>query len=212
MRLNPAKFNQFLVGVGQRMLWRQSFICPCITDHSGAADPACKLCRGRGRVWNSPLEGWAGVSQQQVNPQFQDFGQMELGDMTLTVPNDSPLYAMGRFDRVTLLNSTDVFSRVMTRGVNDNLADLAVQSVDRVFWRSPAGDAIVEGATPAVDQDGVFAWPDSGAPDPGVQFSITGIKYDDYFVYQALPSDRNAHMGAPLPKRVQLRKWDLMGR
>lgn len=211
MKLNPAAFNRHLNHMGQRMLWRQSFACPCIQEHSGAADASCPLCKGKGRTWNAPIEGKAGVTQMQVNPSFQDFGAMEQGDLTLSIPSDSLLYIMGRFDRVTLLNSTDVFSRTLTRGMNDNLADMAVSSITRVFWLNPEGTAAVEGGIPTVSPDGVLTWT-SGAPDPGVQYSITGLKFSEYFVYSALPSNRNEHMGAQLPKKVNVRLWDLFGR
>lgn len=211
MRLDPLSFNKFLSGIGQRVLWQQSFICPCIQDHSGAADTACPICKGKGRTWNAPVDGVVGVTAQGVDAKIQDFGAMELGDITLTVPSDSPLYNLGRFDRVTLLNSTDVFSRVLTRIPGDNLSDLSVQSITRVFWRSPDKRSIIDGSLPVVSANGTLVWGDGG-PDFGVQYSVTGIKFDTYFVWQSLPSDRNEHQGAPLPRRVQARKWDLYSR
>jgi len=211
VKLNPAAFNRHLNHIGQRMLWRQSFMCPCIQEHSGAADTHCPLCHGKGRLWSDPIEGVAGLTQQQVNPSFQDFGAMEQGDMVLTVGSDSTLYNMGRFDRITLLNSTDVFSRTVYRGINDNVSDISVKEITRVFWRTLDGSAIVEGGLPTVSGNGDLAWT-SGAPDPGVQYSMTGVKYDDYYVYGNLPSDRNEHSGSALPKKVQMRKFDLFGK
>lgn len=212
MRLSPAAFNSFLTrNIGQDVLWRASFSCPCISPHSGAARPNCPLCSGKGRIWSAPIKGKSGVSQQQGDPQFQQFGTLEQGDTLLSVPNNSPLYDMGRFDRVTLLNSTDVFSRTMVRGQHDDLSDITVQSVTRVFWLNGDRDAIVEGGIPSVGPGGVLTW-ESGEPPQGVEYSITGLKFDDYFVWQALPSDRNAHFGAPLPKKVMIRRWDLFGR
>lgn len=211
VKLSPAAFNRHIAHMGQRMLWRQAFACPCIQEHSGAAASDCPICKGKGRMWNAAIEGVAGVTQQQVNPSFQDFGTMEQGDLTLSVPSDSVLYGMGRFDRVTLLNSTDVFSRTLTRGANDQLSDLTAESITRVFWLNPAGDAIVEGGIPAVSSSGVLTWA-SGEPAAGVQYSITGRRFSDYFVWEHLPSNRNEHMGVALPKKVQIRLFDLYGR
>lgn len=211
MKLDPAAFNRHLKHVGQRLLWRQSFMCPCVIEFSGAADTSCTLCHGKGRMWNAPVESVAGVTRQGVDSQFQDFGAMEQGDLTLTVPNSAACYDMGKFDRITLLNSTDVFSRVLTRGDNDRLLDIPVQSVTRVFWRNAAKTGIVEGGIPTVGEGGALTWA-SGEPDAGVQYSITGIKFDEYYVYSSLPSDRNEHQGAALPKRVALRKFDLFGK
>lgn len=211
MKLNPGAFNRHLNHMGQRVQWRQSFACPCIQEHSGAANQSCPLCSGKGRIWKAPIDGVAGVTQMQVNPSFQDFGALEQGDMTLSVPSDSVIYTLGRFDRVTLLNSTDVFSRTLIRGANDNLSDMKVSSIARVFWRNPAGTEIVEGGIPTVSSAGVLTWA-SGAPDPGVQYSITGLRFSEYFVYSNLPSNRNEHLGALLPKKVMIRLFDLFGR
>lgn len=209
MKLNSGAFNRHINHMGQRMLWRQSFACPCISEHSGAADPACPLCRGKGRVWDNPIEGLAGISTQQANPQNQDFGQLMQGDATLTVGSDSPIYEIGRFDRVTLLNSTDTFSRTLVRGVNDNLSDLEVVSITRVFWIDSG--VIVDGGIPSVSSSGDLSW-DAGEPAFGHQYSITGRRYDSYFVWDKYPSDRNEHSGSPLPKKVMIRFWDLYGR
>lgn len=162
-------------------------------------------------MWNAPTEGFAGVTQQVVNPSFQDFGAMEQGDMSLSIGSDSILYGMGRFDRVTLLNSTDVFSRTLVRGNNDNLADLTAESITRVFWRNTAGTAVVEGGIPAVSSTGVLTWV-AGEPAAGVQYSITGRRFSEYFAYDALPSNRNEHMGLTLPRKVKIRLFDLYGR
>lgn len=160
-------------------------------------------------MWDAPIECVSGVSQQNVNPKFADFGTFEQGDLTMTIPSDSPIYDAGRFDRVTLLNSTDVFSRTMVRGDNDNLSDLTVQSVSRVFWI--AAGVIVDGGIPSVSDTGVLTWA-SGSPASGAQYSITGTKFADYFIYDMLPSDRNEHSGAALPKRATLKRFDLFGK
>ena len=211
MRLNPADFNRFLAQIGQRALWRQSFVCPCTQEHSGSAESGCPICKGKGRTWNLGVECVIGVTGQRIDATTEGFGAMEAGDITLTIPSNSPVYATGRFDRVLLLNSTDIFSRVLTRGSNESLSDLAVMSVSRVFWRSPDKTALIDGGLPMVDANGALTWGDN-PPALGVQYSITGVRYDEYFIYSALPSDRNEHSGAPLPRRVQARKFDLFGR
>lgn len=212
MRLNPAAFNSFLRGIGQQVSWRSSSACPCVSEHSGAADPQCPLCRGKGHIWADGVAGVVGVTRQDVNPEWRDFGNFELGDMTLSVGSDSPLYDMGRFDRLTLLNSTDRFSRVLTRGVNDFVLDMPVQSITRVYWIAADRHSLIEGDLPSWDETTrELIW--SGVEPPvGGQYSITGTRFDEYFVWQALPSDRNEHQGAPLPRRVQVRKFDLFGR
>lgn len=213
MRLSPAAFNRFLTHIGQQVEWREASACPCLNVFSGAADPACPLCRGKGHTWAAAMAGVVGVAKQEVNPEWRDFGNFEAGDMTLTVGSDSPLYLMGRFDRIVLMNSSDRFSRVLVRGENDVL-DIRVKQITRVFWLNPAKTARVEGSVPEWDPaTGALSWPGGvGEPPVGTQYSITGDRFDEYFVWQALPSDRNEHKGSPLPRRVQARKWDLFGR
>ena len=198
--------------MGQRVRWRPSSVCPCVNEYSGAADPSCPQCRGKGHSWATGIEGVVGVTAQMVSPEWRDFGNFEMGDMTATVGSDSPLYDMGRFDRVVLLNSTDRFSRVLTHGENDLELDMPVASITRVYWLSQNRQTQIDGGIPVWNETTrQLSW-GSGEPPVGVQYSMTGTRYDEYFVWQALPSDRNEHQGAPLPKRVQLRKFDLFGR
>lgn len=214
MQLNPGRFNSFLNRIGQKVSWRPSVACPCLSEHSGAAEIGCPLCHGKGHIWSAGIDGVVGVSRQAVEPEWKDFGNYEAGDMTATVGSDSPLYDMGRFDRVELRNSTDRFSRVLTRGVDDATLDVPVVKLTRLVWRSFDKKSLIEGTLPVWDSaTRALVFPAGGvAPDPGQQYTLVGDKYDEYFVWMQLPSDRNEHQGAPLPKRVQLRKWDLFGR
>lgn len=210
MRLNPAAFNRHVKHMGQRVLWRRAYSCPCTNEFSGASLPDCPQCHGKGHIWVSPgVESVVGVTAQQVNPQWQDFGNFEQGDMVMTIPSNSPLYDIGRFDQAILLNSTDRFSRIYTRGVNDKL-DVPTKRIDRVFWLDTDRN-IVEGGLPEFSDDGVLTW-STGEPPAGMQYSLVGERYTTYFVWGQLPSDRQEHQGAQLPKRVSLRRFDLFGR
>lgn len=209
MKLSAPAFNKFLVGIGQRVLWRRSFPCPCVTEHSGAAAPNCPVCHGKGVTWDAPVEGHGGVTSQNSAKKFADFGTFMEGDVILTLPGDSTIYDMGRYDRVALMNASEVFARVVVQGVSDRMDDLLIKAVTRVFWIS-AGK-VVDGSIPLLGEDGELIWL-PGGPPPGVQYTIYGFKYPEYFVYQAVPSNRAEHFGEPLPKKVQLRMFDLLGR
>jgi hypothetical protein len=211
MRLSPAAFNRHLKHMGQNVEWRAATACPCVNPFSGAADPTCPQCRGKGHTWAAAVAGVVGVTRQDTNPEWKDFGNFEAGDMTLSIGSDSPLYDMGRFDRVVLMNATDRFSRVMTRGEGDFL-DLRLKSIDRVFWLNSAKTTQIEGGIPDWNPiTGALTW-EEGEPPFGTQYSITGEKYEEYFAWVMLPSSRNEHQGAPLPKRMTARRWDLFGR
>jgi hypothetical protein len=213
MRLNPAAFNTFLGGIGQKYSWRRSYACPCVDPHSGASKPSCPLCFGNGRQWIAPVDGVAGMAGAKTQRDWAQFGVYESGDVVVTIGSDSPMYAMGQFDRVTALNASNQFSVVLTRGEATEAAKLrliTLKSIDRVFWLTTDGTTVVEGGIPAV-ANGVPTWA-SGAPPAATQYTISGSRSLEYFCYGDFPSNRNEHSGAPLPKRVVLRDFDLFNR
>lgn len=209
-RLQPTKFNAWLNNIGQTFAWRRSYMCPCIEDHSGAANDRCGLCGGRGRIWDQPINGKSGIAGQKVQRGWKEYGYYEDGDVVLTIPSDSPIYDAGEGDRLTMVNSSMPFSTTMTRGLDDVFTLYDVVSIDRVFWKGP-NEEVVEGSIPEVQPDGTLVW-SGAAPQPGTMFSVTGRKRPDYFMFQDFPQDRAHHGGLDLPRRVVLRKWDLFGR
>lgn len=209
MKLSPAAFNQFLAHIGQRFLWRRAYDCPCINPHSGAARHDCPHCAGKGQVWDEPIEGVAGAAGYRVQREWAQFGVWESGDLVVTIPSNSPLYAMGQFDRVTMLNGTEPFSLTFTRGHNDVL-QFPVERIDRVFWYDD-DDSLVDGGIPTVAADGTLHW-DSDEPPAGKRYSISGTKRTEFYCWGEFPSNRNMHSGEPLPRRVVLRRFDLFSR
>lgn len=214
MRLNPVAFNSFLSGnIGQFMNWRKANACPCFNPKSGAAMPGHPLCGGKGWIWDVPVKTKAGLTQQKVERGWKDFGTFEPGDGILTIPSDSAMYDLcGRFDRIELLNSTDAFKLLLTRGIVDRIF-LPVVNFTRVFWLDPLNvNAMIDGGLPAIDANGNLTWPNNDGPPVGTQYSIAGIRYTDYYVFDNLPSDRNEHFGARLPRKLFMRRFDLFGR
>ena len=83
----------------------------------------------------------------------------------------------------------------------------------RVFWLDPVTRLPVDGGAPVVAVDGTLSWPTGvAAPPAGATYSLSGSKYNDYFIFDNFPSDRNEHSGMRLPKRVVARQWDLFSR
>jgi hypothetical protein len=193
--------------MGQRFAWRRSDACPCVNPHSGAPDPYCPHCGGKGRIWGAAVEGTCGIAGAKVQREWATFGVWEQGDVVLSIPSDSALYAMNQYDRAVMLNSTSPFSQVMDGAKIGH----HVASIDRVFWLHPETRAIVEGGIPTVAVDGTLSWA-SGAPPEGVVYTITGRRSPEYFCWGEYPQDRAHHHGAALPRRVVLRKYDLMNR
>lgn len=213
MRFNPGAFDNFLTGIGQQVTWRRSFACACVNPASGAPDPKHTLCGGKGRIWDPPVATVTGVASQKVQMQWAQSGMWEAGDMVLSVPQISPLWEAGQFDRVTAMNSTDVFSQPFVRSAPTERLLFQPASITRCFWLDPVTRGIVEGGRPVIGADGRPSWPGNvGEPPPGASYSLTGTKYSEYFIWGDLPSDRNQHSGMRLPRRVVARKWDLFGR
>lgn len=211
MKLNPAAFNRFLAGIGQRILWQQATACPCVDVHSGAAKQDCPHCLGKGQVYGKAVQTVVGVASQKVVKQWAAFGQYELGDSVMVLSSDSPAYAAGRWDRITMMDGADRFSRTLVRGrPNERILD-PVLSLERVYWLD-ASNAVVEGILPTVGADGRLTWGATGAPPAGKQYSITGQRRPVYYVFDNMPSDRNEHQGALLPKNLVARRADVLGR
>lgn len=211
MRFNSAAFDTHLANIGQSLLWRRSYGCACVNPSSGAPDPRHALCAGKGRIWDAPIPVVAGVASQTTTSEWAQSGQWESGDMVLSIPQASPLWDAGQFDRVTMMNSDDVFSQPFTRGAPTEKLLFTANTITRVFWLHPTTRLIVEGGIPTIGTDGVPVWT-SGAPPLGTIYSMTGTSRSEYFIWGRYPSDRNEHSGVRLPKRVIMRVWDLFGR
>lgn len=214
MRFAPGAFNRLLsaggTGLGQALEWRRAYLCPCTDPHSGSPEAGCPVCAGRGSVWASPVAAWAGIASQRVAREWAQYGQWESGDQVMTIAADSPLYAAGENDRLTMTQSSEPFSVPLVRGSGDVLRFPVVQ-VDRVFWRDPATLALTEGGIPAVADDGSLSWAED-EPPAGVQYSVTGRKRPEFYIFKDFPQDRSHQGGMTLPRRVVARRYDLAGK
>lgn len=213
MRFNQQSFNRHLLNIGQSISWRRSYACACVNPASGAPDPKHTVCNGKGRIWDKPLTSIIGISAMKASPQLATIGLWESGDVIGTIPENSTMWDnCGRFDRVVLNNSVHAFSQPFIRGAPNEKVMFTVKSIDRCFWLDPETRAVVDGGIPLVGTGGTLDWPDGGEPANGVSYSLSGLKFDEYFIFDQLAQTRNEHSGMRLPKKVQLRKWDLFGR
>lgn len=242
--LSPDRFNALQgvdQGAGQRVVWRQAAVCPCRDPTSGAATAGCATCAGKGVTWAPGTPAWAALASMKVTREWAAFGLWESGDVVVSIPSNSPLYAAGEHDRVLMVDSSEPFSVVVPPGgvmpllvdntqgavlstdgsgplqvelVAGTTAPLAIAAyqIDRAFWLDARLNVVEAPAVPRIAPDGSLVWPPSGAPPAGVQISVTGRKRPEYYLFQALPQDRAHFGGAALPRRVALRRFDLFGR
>lgn len=210
MKLSPTKFNAHLAHMGQRVLWSKSYRCPCTDRATGSPLPSCPRCRGIGFFWVDPVDSVCGVSGMHMRKMWASFGMADLGDVVLTIPSNTPLYAAGHYDRIVMADSSEPFSTTLFHSTTDRLYWSRVD-IDRVFWFS--GDKTIEGGIPEVQSNGFLSWPDyRSAPPAGKEFSITGRFRPEYFVFTDMPQDRAHHSGLQLPRRIVARRIDLLGR
>jgi len=212
MRLNPARFNRHLANIGQEVRWRRSYACACV-GISGQPDPKHKLCNGKGVLWAAPIDTYAGVSHQTLTPELAAAGNWDIGELVLTIQEASAMWEfIGKNDRVLLKNSTDVFSSALKRGSPTERILFSVKDFQRVFWLDPVTRNPVEGGLPQIDAMGNLSWPAGDGPPDGFPYSLTGMRFDEYYVFKNNPQDRGEHNGARLPKRVELKAFDLFNR
>lgn len=211
MRLSPAAFNAHLANMGQKFMWSKSFVCPNVNPDSGAAIPNCPICFGRGRFWPNTVAATAGVASQKVQQAWAQFGTYESGDTVLSVPENSPIYDAGQFDRLLAINTEEQFSIRLFSGEEDRLFGTII-SISRVFWLSLDDTTIIDGVIPAIDSNGNLTWPTGGGPPDDTSYSVSGSRRQEFFIFMDYPANRFEHMGARLPKRLVARRFDLFGR
>lgn len=206
MRLSPAKFNQFLSGIGQDIAWRQARDCPCIQPHTGSPDPSCLHCDGIGHLWAEPVVTVAGVVSRDLAREFAPMAPIESGDIMLVLPSNQACYAMAEFDRVVMLDNAERFSLGRVRGRSERFR-FDPLTVDLVEWID--NDVVVSAVPDSFSRDGVvFA---TGGPPHGVSYSVSGTRRPEFYCYLNLPISRPHQRGDALPKRVVMRRIDLLG-
>ena len=210
--LSPGRFDRLLSsrdGMGQQLSWARATQCPCRNPITGAARIGCLQCAGKGVFWAASVPAWAGMASMKVARDWAAFGQFETGDVVLTVPNTSPFWAAGEWDRAIMINSSEPFDALLTY-TGAEKANFPVVSFDQVVWLNTS-QAVVMGGLPVQNPDRTLSWP-AGSPPSNTQYSLRGRKRPEYFVFKDFPQDRAHFGGLPLPRRVIMRKFDLFGK
>lgn len=207
MELNPARFNALIGGMGLRASWRRGYACPCVEPTTGAPDPACRACRGLGRVWMPGVDVIVGKCSSKSTKAWADFGRWDDGDAVMNFGSDSAAYGIGPYDRLLMLDQSEPFSLNLTRGVNDRIA-FSVISIEKVLAFDERR-TLREFGLPDVNPSGELEWA-SGEPPAHQTYSITGRRHVEYFCNPDQPLDRPFHAGAALPRKVVLKRFELL--
>lgn len=215
--LSPTRFNALLSNLGQTVQRRKAVACPCRAENSNAGLPGCVVCQGKGIYWAIPVESYLGISGMQVQRHWAQFGSYEAGDVVVTVPSDADAYLLSDYDRILFLNSSQTFSQVFRKDVDDNPIPFAIQSIEDVTWLEPDPITLIQEVvtampTPTLDDDRTLDWTGCDTPPSG-QYTLTGKRYAEYFVAPgSMVQLRQHHFGASLPHKAVLRRWEIFER
>lgn len=207
MFLSAARLSRMLCDLGQDVTWRKSYACPCVDAQTGQIQADCPQCNGIGRLWDAPVSSVVGIASGNAMRRFERMEILDAGDAMVVLPYDQPIYAMGEFDRLSFTQKTEAFSMVVVAGIHNRLR-FEPKSIERVFWL--VDDQPVDGAIPAFDVDGNLTWNSGEEPPAGAVYSVSGRRYPEYYCYLALPWDRPNARGQPLPRKILVRRLDLL--
>ena len=211
---SAGRFDAAFAGaLGQAFGYRKATRCPCFNEASGQALPTCQICMAKGVFWApETTQGcFAGMTSQTQQKGMSAFGEWSPGDATLTIPGASAMYGAGHQDRFRCLDATSPFSTILVHDGTDVLLG-TVQSISRVCWIDPTNPAkLVEGGIPKVSAAGALTW-SAGEPPADIGYSISGVKWLEFYAWLQLPAMRDIGQVQGLPKKLAVRRFDLFGR
>lgn len=212
MKFSPGRFNGLIANIAQQVAWWKTDRCPCRDPYSGGPTQGCPSCGGRGWLWNAQTAGTLFLSGMKVQSQWATFGLYQTGDVSVTLPSNSSVYALKDMDRVRFTDSSAGVNQTFTHGVDDTVLPFQLTSIDRVFVLN--GSQLPQDlTTPTIHSDQTLTWASGQEPAAGQQYTLTGRARPEYFVaYSSVEQDRAHHRGFALPRRIILRRFDLFGR
>lgn len=194
------KFDQLIEDNGKLVRWQAGYRCSCWVFSSSAPKHDCKACHGIGFIYQDPVNVKALLTGIDLKKDFLPAGEWTLGDVTCTVPNkrkkytitpdgtseeweDNPMWGIGQSDLVTLPDSEQRTSEVLTRGepMWHRAADTLLHPSDAILSivavsvsDSVAGTVTylqeAEAGDYTVDDQGVVTWNGSAVSD----FTVLG--------------------------------------
>lgn len=230
-QLRAESFEDLINRRGRVVRWEEAMLCSCQSVQSGQANYNCKACHGTGRIYEAPIEGKAVVSDISASKQYaNNIGVFQVGDALMSVPyrfpktnklgyntgefDLNPMYDIGDFDRVTLLDDFYKTSEVLVRGtaLYARQADTLLHAVDITVKKIIKADedtgAIIE-FIPEHDfevDNNKIVWSEDSEDKLAIGESYTVVyKHRPTFVvFSNLPSPRYQD-GQFFPRKVVLR-------
>lgn len=228
VKLHVDKYENMIFRRGRPVRWQEAIICSCWNTQTGQPLFSCEACHGTGYMYGPPYDGIALVMSITAEKEFLESGVFEAGDAVMTVPKrypvqlpnglfdntrftDNPMYEIGMYDLVTLLDDEVKSSEVLTRGTSfhgkpaDTLANPEITRIKRIQQvDSVTGEVTIytEGQDFQLNNNQI-EWI-GNQPAMGTNYSVTYLHRPVYSVFTTLPKPRHQD-GQDLPRYVALR-------
>jgi hypothetical protein len=232
LQIHGDKFEIMIFRRGRLVRWQEATICSCWDNQSGNPSFSCKACRGVGYTYGTaPYDGQALVTSITSDKEYQDSGAFQAGDAIMTVPRRypvklsngnidntlftaNPMFDIGMYDLVTLLDDEYKTSEVLTKGVErrgvaaDTLLNATItriKQVRKVVSTTGVVTTYLQG-TDFLLNGNVIQWIGTNKPNVGENYSVVYFHRPIYRVFTTLPKPRHQD-GQDLPRYVALRYY-----
>lgn len=222
--LPNAPFDGVIAAYGIDLNWQKSHLCPCIYGGpiTGAPDPACQTCLGRGWYWDAPSDTFRGlITFIHLSPSPDEpgtitsdkFGMIDRGEPTLTIPQTAAVpYANASVNDIyTEVGTHERFQAELQAGGNTLLPyqqGLSVPASGAVTVYDSANSVVVSVSGYVVSGAQVTL---PGTYPTGTSYIVSYTASKAYVAYRiagATPHER-PFANLPLPKRFRLQALDL---
>src|SRR5690606_1768799 len=228
LKVRDTTFEELIMRRGRPVRWKEASICSCHHPTSGQPSYVCQACNGIGYIYQSSYDGIALVQSLLLHKEHESVGIFELGDAIMTVPRHylslrpdgkydkntqipNPMFDIGMFDLVTLLDDEYKSSELLIKGESvsgrtpDTLLNEDITRIKYVYKSDPTTGTVTE-----YNQDEDFQLVGNqiewigNQPEDGETYSVTYYHLPTYIVHVELPRQRHQDK-RDQPKRVVIR-------
>lgn len=226
--LHAKNYEDLILRRGRQVQWQEAQICSCWNSQTGQAQFNCAACHELGYIYSSPYVGTALVMSITTTKEFMEAGVFDTGDAIMTVPKrypiklqnglvdkthfiDNPMFDIGMYDLVTLLDDEYKYSVNLVKGAPahgyppETLPHPVVTRIKQVYKTDSTTGNITTylQGTDFTLNGRQIQWIGK-QPNAGEQYSVVYFHRPVYTVYTTLPKPRHQD-GQDLPRHVVLR-------
>lgn len=228
-KIHAKKYEELIDRRGRAVKWQEAVICSCWNPDSGQPAYGCQACGGKGFTYEAPYTGTALVMSITQNKDFEEMaGAFDSGDAVMTVPKripghkngqidlhnmtDNPMFDIGMYDLVTLMDDEYKTSELLCKGTPlfgrpaDTLLNEDVTRVKSLRKSNPDTGEITSYSfgTDFTLSENTIQWVGANQPYEGEFYSVVYHHRPTYTVLTTLPKPRHQD-GQDLPRYVVLR-------